>query len=297
MAAPVTLVRQIGEGTAVTQLRQQLGEHAEDGLPLNPDAAQPPFPVWMSLPATWSLLDTNPGTWRRSAEDLMDTTFRGSRLPTADRKAFMGAIEGLVADCQSAGACVSLLMAGRRQGGGAATAGIHIAFADEGVPATLGRVQDAIPRAGTRTQIDSGVGPAMLQRERMTMLIPGTGQLAALTSLQIFVPIPDTTWTMALATASAYPEITDRLETLLVEIARSVRVDPPGGGAGGAGAGNDGAGNDGASGPGRARADRATAERTGDRPGPLITDGFDGLVTRRLGDRPDGDGQPGGSDG
>ncbi len=279
----------------MTQLREQLG----DGIPLNPDAAQPPFPVWMSLPSSWSLLDTNPGTWRRSADDLIDTTFHGSRLSAADRKTFLGFIESLVADCQSAGACVSLLMVGRREGGGAASAGIHIAFADEGVPATLGRVQDSIPRAGTRTEIDSGVGPAMLQRERMTMLIPGTGQLAALTSLQIFVPIPETSWTAALATASAYPEITDRLETLLVEIARSMSVQHPGGGnqgapqadendesgdGGGGGDGDDG-GDAAADNPasGRARPDRASPERRADRSGPRITDGFDGLVTRRLG--------------
>ena len=250
----------------MTQLRQQLG----DGLPLNPDAPQPPFPVWMSLPATWSLLDTNPGTWRRSADDLLDTTFRGSRLPAAERRTFLGFIEGLVADCQASGACVSLIMVGRRAEGGAASAGIHVAFGDEGVPASLGHVQDSIPRAGTRTEIASGLGPAMLQRERMTMLIPGTGQLAALTSLQIFVPIPGTTWTAVLATASAYPELTDRLQNMLVEIARSMDVGeapPP------------------VADP--ATPDAAVGEAPPDarRAGPLITDGFDGdMLTRRLGD-------------
>lgn len=272
----------------MTQLGQQLGA----GIPLNPDAAQPPFPVWMALPAGWSLLDTRPGSWKRSANELLNITFRGSRLPAAERRTFLSFIEGLVADCQAAGACVSLIMVGRREGGGAASAGIHIAFADDGVPASLGRVQDAIPRGGTRSEIDSGVGPAMLQRERMTMLIPGTGRLAALTSLQIFAPIPETTWTVALSTASAYPEITDRLESLLVEIARSISVRAPGAGddgdeaMGGEGSSTEGdgagggSGGDGATGGARGPADAAGS-------GPRIIDGFGGLITRRLGSEPD----------
>jgi hypothetical protein len=277
----------------VTQLRHQLG----DGLPLNPDVTQPPFPVWMSLPAAWSLLDTNPGSWRRSADELIDTTFRGSKLPAAERKTFLGFFESLVADCQAAGACVSLISVGRREGGGAASAGIHLAFADDGVPASLGRVQDMVPRAGTRTELDTPLGPALLQRERMSMLIPGTGTLAALTSLQIFLPIPDTTWTAVLASASAYPELTDRLEHLLVEIARSVTVDLPGGeGPGGDGdprAGpSDGEGDPGA-GPSGGHGDPGARASAGDRlsgplpSGPRIEDGFDGLVTRRIGP-PDG---------
>jgi len=275
----------------VTQLRHQLGERGDAGLPLNPDVPQPPFPVWMSLPSSWSLLDINPGTWRRSAETLIDTTFRGSRLPAADRRTFLGFIESLVADCQSAGACVSLLTVGRRPEGGAASAGIHLAFADEGVPATLGRIQDSIPRAGTRTEIDSGVGPALLQRERMTMLIPGSGQLAALASMQIFVPIPGTTWTAVLATASAHPELTDRLEALLVEIARSISVGLPGGGD----SGDEGGGAD--QGYGRARSDRARGQRPADRSGPRIIDGFGGLITRRIGPEPHGESGSGESDG
>jgi hypothetical protein len=268
----------------VTQLRHQLS----DGLPLNPDVAQPPFPVWMSLPAAWSLLDTNPGTWRRSADELIDTTFRGSKLPAVDRKTFLGFFESLVADCQAAGACVSLITVGRREGGGAASAGLHLAFADDGAPASLGRVQDMVPRAGSRTELELPLCPALLQRERMTMLIPGTGTLAALTSLQIFLPIPDTTWTAVLASASAYPELTDRLETLLVEIARSVRVELP------SGDGNPGKQPPGGDGDPEAQPPGGDGNPEAQPPGgdgsvgPRIEDGFDGLVTRRIGPHEEG---------
>ena len=205
----------------MTELRDQLG----DGIALNPDAPQPPFPVWLNLPARWSLLDTNPGTWRRSADTLIDTTFRGARLSGAHRREVVGVIEGLVAEVQASGACVSLIVAGRRPGGGAATLGMHLAFGDDGSPASLAHVADRVPRGGTRTELQTPVGPALLQRERMTMAIPTTSTLAALTSLQVFIPIPDTTWTAVLATASAFPELTDPLEQLLIGVATSFRLD------------------------------------------------------------------------
>ncbi len=205
----------------MTELREQLGA----GIALNPDAPQPPFPVWMRLPARWSLLDINPGTWRRSADTLIDTTFRGARLSGAHRREVFGVIEGLVAEVQASGACVSLIVAGRRQGGGAATLGMHVAFGDDGSPATLAHVAATVPRAGTRTELRTPIGPALLQRERMTMTIPTTTTPAALTSLQVFVPIPRTTWTAVIATASAFPELTDPLEQLLIGVAESVRLD------------------------------------------------------------------------
>lgn len=258
----------------MTELRQELG----DGIALNPDAPQPPFPVWMSLPARWSVLDTNPATWRRSADTLIDTTFRGARLSAAHRRDVLGVIEGLVADVQASGACVSLIVAGRRPGGGAATLGMHLAFADDGVPASLARVAETVPRAGTRTELTTPVGPALLQRERMTMAIPRTTTLAALTSLQVFIPIPGTTWTAVLATACAFPELTDRLEQLLVGVAGSIRLRSeadeaaatPGGGtplrSGGDDTGTGGAGN--------ARGHGGEADGTG---GAAGTGGIDGL--------------------
>jgi hypothetical protein len=274
----------------MTELREQLG----DGIALNPDAPQPPFPVWLSLPARWSLLDTNPGTWRRSADILIDTTFRGARLSAAHRRDVLGVIEGLVADVQASGACVSLIVAGRRPGGGAATLGMHLAFGDDGVRASLGHVAETVPRAGTRTEVSTSVGPALLQRERMTMTIPGTATLAALTSLQVFIPIPDTTWTAVIATASAFPELTDPLERLLVGVAESFRLardgDVPIAGPDG-GDPEDGS----ARGPAVDDVSESDYRPTRGAAGPGIERGFGTMIVKRLGEaRPtDGPGAAG----
>jgi hypothetical protein len=260
----------------VAELREQLG----DGIALNPDAPKPPFSVWMSLPSRWSLLDTNPGTWRRSADTLIDTTFRGVRLSASHRREVLGVIEGLVADVQASGACVSLIVAGRRPGGGAATLGMHIAFADDGMPAGLARVAQTLPRSGTRTELATPVGPALLQRERMTMTIPGTATLAALTSLQVFVPIPATTWTAVIASASAFPELTDPLEQLLVGVAESFRLveDEDGESASVGLAPPDGA---------EADVDVRPAARS---TGPGIERGFRTMIVKRFGDVSEGNG-------
>ncbi len=203
----------------------QIGELAGDRIELNPEVPFPPFPVWISVPSTWSRLDSNPGTWRRSADDLIDTTFRGSRVPARERREIVALLEGLVADCQRAGAALSLITVGRRAAGGAASFGLHLAFASDGRAASLGRVHDVLPRTGVTSEITTGVGPAVMHRDRMTMVVPGTAEIAALTSIQVFVPIPDTSWTVILSTASAYPELTDPLESLIRGAAESIRTD------------------------------------------------------------------------
>jgi len=204
----------------VTQLRELPAERIE----LNPDAPQPPFPVWMALPADWTLLDTNPATWRRSAENMIDTTFRSSRLRGPERREVMQFFDQLVADVQRAGAALSIIQVGRREAGGAASVGIHLAFADEGRPSSLARVRDSLPRTGTTTEIPSAVGPAVLQRDRMTMIPPGAVEVVALTSLQVFIPIPDTTWTAIFSTATAFAELTEPMEELMRQVAAQFRL-------------------------------------------------------------------------
>lgn len=201
---------------------QELSERVD----LNPDAPRPPFPLFMDLPATWTLLDTNPSSWQRSAQNMIDTTFRGSRLAAKERREVMAFFDQLVADCQQAGAALSLIQVGRLQEGGAASLGIHLAFGDEGQPASVDMVRDTLPRNGITTEVTSGVGPAVLRSERMTMVPPGATELVALTSIQIFVPIPGTTWTAVFATASAYPELTEPVERLLIRIVESFRRTP-----------------------------------------------------------------------
>lgn len=205
----------------MTTLAELTGERIE----LNPDVPFPPFPLWLRLPAGWSQLDSNPATWRRSADDLIDTTFRGSRLPARERRDIVALLEGLVADCQRAGAALSLITVGRRPGGGAASFGLHLAFASDGRPASLGRVHDILPRTGVASAIGTDSGPGVLQRDRMTMVVPGTAEIAVLTTIQAFVPIPDTCWTVVLSSASAHPELTDALESMVRTAAESVRTD------------------------------------------------------------------------
>lgn len=202
-----------------------LAELPGDRIDLDPDVPFPPFPLWLRLPASWSRLDTHPATWRRSADELIDTTFRGSRLPAKERRDIVALLEGLVADCQRAGAALSLITVGRRAAGGAASFGLHLAFASDGRPASPGRVHDVLPRTGVAAEISTEVGPAVLHRDRMTMVVPGTAEIAVLTTIQAFVPIPDTSWTVVLSSASAYPELTDALESLVRQAAESVRVE------------------------------------------------------------------------
>jgi len=81
-----------------------------------------------------------------------------------------------------------------------------------------------LPRSGTTIELATGCGPAVLHRDRVTMVVPGTAEIVALSSIQTFLPIGGTTWTAVLSTASAFAELTEPLETLLRSVAESVSV-------------------------------------------------------------------------
>ena len=73
----------------------------DGGLQLNPDVSHPTFAWFVSLPddPSWSLLDTHPTTWRRSAERLLDDRLEGQRIRTAARRELLGHLGELVAQC------------------------------------------------------------------------------------------------------------------------------------------------------------------------------------------------------
>lgn len=204
------------------------GDEADQGVELDPDVPLPPFPIWLRIPSTWSRLDSHPATWRASAERLIDERFHAGRLAARERRDVLAALEGVVADCQRAGAALSLLALGRRQGGGAASFGMHLAFASDGRAASLGRVLDCLPRTGVTSEISTLSGPAVGHRDRTTMVVPGSAEIVALSSIQIFVPLADTSWTVVLSTASAFPELTEPLAVLLQAVAESVCVEQDG---------------------------------------------------------------------
>lgn len=193
-------------------------------LELNPDATYPPFPVYLAVPTTWTLLDTNPATWERSADRMVDETFHGSRVTGKERRQIIGFFGQLVEQCQQAGSALSILQVGRLREGVAASLGVHIAFVDEQTESTVGRIRDSLPRTGTIVELDSGVGPALQRSERTTFMPPGSGELVSMTSVQIFAPIQGTSWTVVLATASAHAELTEPVTMLLQNIAISLRL-------------------------------------------------------------------------
>ena len=206
-----------------------LGELPATRTDLDPRVPFPPFPIWLRLPSDWSCLDTHPATWEAGARGLVDRTFGGARLPSRERRAVLGVVEDLVADCQRAGAALSLVTLGRLPDGGPASAGIHLAFAGDERPASLGRVRDMIPRSGSIQEVPSPAGTGLLHTDRMTMMVPGTATVKTLTSLQFFLPFPGSNWTMVVSTASASAGMTAPLTALLRSIGESVRLtaEPP----------------------------------------------------------------------
>jgi hypothetical protein len=195
-----------------------------DGLRLNPDAPHPPFAWQVALPESWAMLDTHPATWQRSLERLVDQRLAGRRLRAADRRELVSYLEDLVTSAQRGGVLISLVQIGVLSSGGAASAGLHLAWYDSSPdPASMATVRKAVGRQGVIEEIDTEAGPLLLQRDHITAAVPGSPVRRGLTSLQAFRPLSGRCWTAAVATASAQPEMTDLLRDLTLATAGSIQ--------------------------------------------------------------------------
>lgn len=196
----------------------------EAGLRLNPDAVHPPFGWHVALPSDWAILDTHPSSWQRSLERLVDDRLAGQRLKSAERRQVLHFLSDLVANCQRAGTLVSLVQIGRLSSGAVGSAGLHLAWYDSSPdPASLAVVRQAVGRQGVIEEIDTPAGPAMLQRDHLSLAPPGSTTRVGLTSLQAFLPLSARTWTAVVATAGAHPEMLPVLYDLVVAVVGSIR--------------------------------------------------------------------------
>jgi hypothetical protein len=197
-------------------------------LKLNPAAAHPPFPWYVGIPSDWALLDTNPQSWQRNAERLVDDRFFARKLPAADRRAALGFVEQLVAECQHSGAALSLIQLGKLSSGAVGSAGLHLAWFDSAPnPAGLALVREALPASGTVRDIETPSGHALLHRDVASVVPPGAMARVRSTVWQLYVPVAGTTWTAVLSAATPHPEMEPVLETLIVSVAQSIQRDEP----------------------------------------------------------------------
>jgi hypothetical protein len=199
------------------------------GLRLSPAATHPPFGWEVALPSDWALLDTHPASWQRSLERLVDERLAGRRLRPAERRQVRDHLADLVANAQRAASVLTLVQLGRLSTGGVASAGLSIAWHDSS-PATadLATVRQAVGRTGVVDEIATPAGDALLQRDHLSVVPPGGTSRVGLTSLQVFLPLTGTCWTVVVATAGARPELVPMLRSLVVEVVGSIRrADEP----------------------------------------------------------------------
>lgn len=198
----------------------------ELGLQLNPDVAHPPFSWRIALPddPSWSVLDTHPSSWQRSAERFVDVRLAGRRVRSAERRELLDFIADLVAACQRGGTLISLVQLGFVTGGALASTGLHVAWYDSAPDlASLATVRQAISRQGVTEEHDTPAGTILVQRDFASLAAPG-GRRVGMTSLQAFLPLEGRTWTAVVATASPHPQLADLLHDLVIAVAGSIEV-------------------------------------------------------------------------
>ncbi len=193
-------------------------------LSLNPDVTHPPFPWLIDIPSTWALLDTTPASWQRSASRLVDERFAGRSLTAAQRRGVRGFLEQLIADCQRAGATLSMIQLGRMSTGAIGSAGLHLAWFDSRTePASLALVRQILPRSGVVEEVGTPSGPGLLHTDQASSVPPGAAARVRSQVWQFFLPLPASTWTALVSAATPHPEMETMLRELVVAVASSIQ--------------------------------------------------------------------------
>jgi hypothetical protein len=207
----------------------QLDPLPSSDLKLNPNVAHPPFAWTIGIPSDWVLLDTNPQSWQRSAARMVDDRFAGRKVKAAERRQVLDFVEQLVADCQRAGAALSLLQLGRMSTGAVGSAGLHLGWFDSAPDlAGLALVREVLPGTGTVEEVETQCGPALLHRDTASTTPPGSLIRVRSTVLQLFVPVSGTTWTAVFSAATPHSELEQMVESAIIAMAQSlapVRTD------------------------------------------------------------------------
>jgi hypothetical protein len=199
-----------------------------DDLQLNPDATRPPFEWAVGIPSDWALLDTNPASWQRNAQRLVDYKFAGRRLAARERREVLAYLESLVADCQRADAVLTVVQFGPVADSTLGSAGVTMAWYSLGPqPATLNAVGDAIGNSGTVTNVDTPCGVSLLHQDRISLVPPGALTRVASQTFKLFIPVHRTSWIAIISGGTSTPALEPIVRDVVIAMGESLSVALP----------------------------------------------------------------------
>jgi hypothetical protein len=192
-------------------------------LKLNENSTHPPFDWSVGIPSDWALVDTAPGTWQRSAEQLIDYKFAGKKLPAAERRTVFGWIEHVVAESQRADTILCVMQFGKLSTGELGSTGVHMFWYDTSPkPAGLDLVRDMLPETANTTLLETPSGPAILTQDRSSLVPPGFRSRVSTQNYQVFLPIKGTNWMVLFSAATAQSELERVTYEVVTAMAHSV---------------------------------------------------------------------------
>lgn len=195
------------------------------GVALPPDAPRPQFVWTVSLPLTWRAIDLHPQRTDASIANIMrdDDLVPGVRLKSAQKRELKAAITDMATQAREAGAIWVLALPGVHEE--------HVS-----VVTLLLRWSDSAPRQASVLDIqrqlgaDTSVEPTLngesfVLRSATSLAGPVT-QRRTVHTHQAFVPVPSTTWTLAVSATAPDADTGEDVKAIVSRVAASVVAWP-----------------------------------------------------------------------
>ncbi|RAV31517.1 hypothetical protein DLJ54_07920 [Corynebacterium heidelbergense] len=198
----------------------------EVALDFHPQAVRPNFLWTAKLPTHWAFLDTHPSRWKRQLDRIVEEYFAGRRAPAAERRILLRHLEQLVQGAQNQKVLFTFLMPGVVREGEVSACTVFL------------RWQNSSPTLASLRDLEATFGPSKELVHYRTgagdpyVAFSETGKTGPLTDRrpifhhQAFVPIPTTTWTLAVAGSAPTEETSQHVRDVVLRIANSIRAYP-----------------------------------------------------------------------
>lgn len=201
-------------------------DFSKEQLSLHPQALRPNFLWTAQLPLNWAFLDTNPATWKRNAEKIINDYFVGSRLKRSEHSALMAYLEKAIKASQENKILLSFILPGPLESGefGACTLLVRWQSFSPDV-ASMGTVEHAFGKREGKEQRTTNAGSPYLLFGGEVQIGPITDRKSAW-NYQAVMPVLSTPWTVIVSGMAPTAEMGGMIRDIVVRLANNIQCYP-----------------------------------------------------------------------
>jgi hypothetical protein len=191
---------------------------------------RPPFAFRVEVPDDWTVFDTAPESWRRSAQALIGAKRGSERLSPAQRRGALEILADVAAVAQQVGTCVSVVKLAKDPEQRLFWGSLALTWYDsKPIQPDLEFLKVVAGKRDRQRVFETDLVTGLLVRSETLWVnpLPGIMTEGHTYDTQVYLPMPRTTWTALVSGSTVAAAHADLMEKLVCRMALSLDPDLP----------------------------------------------------------------------